>query len=343
MRDPFENSWKFFNFATMDAYAANIAKIMERNKFKTELEAKDYLRKMGKMLAGLHKAYLKTKKFAGKPTISKDLLFWALNDGKLSELRLYLYLKFEKSGKFHKNDLPKIAKALKIKQSTLKKTISCAKSNYLLEQRTNGWYNIIGIKRWNIANGIMYPNLCIVEPGAYKTISILRSFCRTAQINMAAKKAENSQRVNGCISEQGVPVSTSYIANYADTSERTIFRHKKVAKKKGWVKFKENLKILEKGTKDDIARWRENKTSHKMVIRRIGPNWCLCEQLPSLVVLDNPFKKKKINYSKSEKDQIKAKFVKKDLIPAKRTSVFNQSIQIASGRSQEIDNHPFLV
>lgn len=329
----------------IDEYDANLEKIRQRNKFKDNFETRLHVLKVGKLLESTYNLWKSNKKFDKKTTISKDILIWALQNGKLAELRLYLTIKDKHSGKFHKKDFNAIARSMNLMESTLKKLISCAKQSGLIEQRRNNWYNIIGIKRWNIAQNIMYPTLFTVPEGAYKTVSSLRTFCRTAQIKMAGKKAESLQRVNGCISkEEGTPLSISFISNYADVSQRTIARHKAEAQKKGWANFVSQFLPLEKGTKENIATWRENKNSPKIVIKRLGKDWFLCEQLPSLLKPDHSFKKKRITLSKEEKDQIRANFIKKDLIPIKRVNPsYNQSLQIAIKDSQEMGYHPFLV
>ncbi len=254
-----------------------------------------------------------------KTTVSTDILGLFLRSGNISAFRTYLISKTNKSGKLNLRKLEELG--LDQKKCTTMKHLSQITALGLGTRTKNGWYYFKGIKTFNIENGTCYPKMVEVPFRALSDTKSLRSFCRSVQFSMAAKKASSKQSVKGCATENLPELSISYMARYAGVSERTVCRHKDT-----FIKFKKNSSVLEVGTAASIEQWKEYRVSHLHFVKSVGFGvFQLCQRGTNTVIQPIRIKKKRIFLTVDEKQLIRDRFHFSSLIPRKRSSITSQA------------------
>ena len=240
------------------------------------------------------------------PFISKDIALFMLKENKMAAFLLYLTIKNEFSGKF--NSIKKLAEFLDKRESYVKNKIAQLIKVGLLEKQSKGWYFIFGVKRWNVTMGIMNPVMVELPANALYNVKTLRNYCRSIQITMAGRKAKKTQGVKGFAPVQSPSLSNSYIAMYSGITKRTVMRHKKQAKENGFALFRPQYLILESGPPGKIPLWKEMRNAPNQVIARINGQFCLAEQLPSILISSLSYHKKRIKYTIEDINSIKNNF-----------------------------------
>ena len=230
-------------------------------------------------------------------SVSKEIAILMLKADKIAAFRIYLAIKYYMAGKG--NDFSQLAKELGLKVKYVEQKLAQLEKLGLMERKRNGWWFVVGTDRWCENNGIKYTTLVYTNETILHNIKILRNFIRSIQITMAGRAVRAAQRTKSANSrEQRIPLSNSFLSRYMDVGERTVKRHKGIAKKNGFLLFKQRYTILKKGTYSDIPEWKEYRSSPSHVIRVIFGKIYLCDQLPSTLEYSILYKNRRTYQSK---------------------------------------------
>lgn len=217
---------------------------------------------------------------------------------KVAAFRIYLAIKYYMCGKG--NDFSQLAKELGLKVKYIEQKLVQLEKLGLMERKRNGWWFVVGTDRWCEKNDIKYATLVYASETILHDIKILRNFIRSVQITMAGRMVrKTAQRKKSALSgEQQIPLSNSFLSRYMGVGERTVKRHKRIAKENGFLLFKQRYTILKKGTYADIPEWKEYRSSPSHVIKVIFGKVYLTDQLPSTLEYSILYKNRRTYKSK---------------------------------------------
>lgn len=262
------------------------------------------------------RTYISSKhKHSSAKRISKDIALFFLKENKMAAFRVYLHLMHDKSSKIHRSQFKASAETLGMSEPNFYKLMKQLVADNMVDRKGNGWWFGRGTKQFNIANGICHAQMVAMPQKSRQTIRILKNFCRSLQLTMAAKKVESQQSRKSYGTVKGTPLSISYAARYMGTTTRTVCRHKAQAKANGHFLTSQVFETVAVGDWTMIAEWKEHRTN-RQVIRKVKPGlFELRERLPSKVEETLFVKKKVVRYGKEERETMKSNFVFKNLLP----------------------------
>lgn len=282
--------------------AANIATPSEKSKL-------NFARSIAKVHLSSNHRHFHEKR------ISKDIVLHFLRADKMAAFRVYLHLMHDKSSKLHRSSFKESAAELGMGEANFYKLMKQLEADGFVDRKGNGWWFGRGTKQFNIANGICHAQMVGVPKKSRQTLKTLKNFCRSLQMTMAAKKVKGQQSRKSYGTEQGTPLSISYIARFSGTTSRTVCRHKKQAKANDHFTTHRVFKTVERGGAGMIPIWKEHKTNRQYIEKVCRGVFELRERLSSNVSETLFVKKKVVRYSKDERETMKSNFVMKDLIP----------------------------
>lgn len=263
-------------------------------------------------------------KHSGEKRISKDIILYFLQANKMAMFSAYLHLMHDKSSKLHRSSFKDSAKELGMGEANFYKLMKQLEVERLVDRKGNGWWFGRGTKQFNIANGICHANMVAIPKKSRQNLKILKNFCRSLQMTMAARKVKGQQSRKSYGTVQGTPLSISYIARYSGTTSRTVCRHKKQAKANDHFATHRVYKTIERGGASMIPVWKEHKTNRQYIEKVCRGVFELRERLSSNVSETLFVKKKMVRYSRDEKETMKSNFLMKDLIPVQRAEFLQE-------------------
>jgi hypothetical protein len=210
--------------------------------------------------------------------------------------RLYVWARMN-SGKFSCDDFKNILSDLSISRSTLKRTIEKLIQLDLLEEGGNGWYHLIGGRRFSEMGYLgnrRYEVPEFIPKGRGKAI-LFRVFSEVAlHVSRGGVSASIRETQMG-LSAMSAPQAISYVKHYYRKSPATISRHREQAASLGLLDLSSKYTIILtiKQTKSfkklctELNNYRkagfEDGNRHR--IANINGLWCWIKDEPSQVTL----------------------------------------------------------
>ncbi len=256
--------------------------------------------------------------------ISKDIVLHFLQADKMAAFRVYLHLMHDKSSKLHRSSFGESAAELGMGEANFYKLMKQLEADGFVDRKGNGWWFGRGTKQFNIANGVCHANMVAIPKKSRQNTKILKNFCRSLQMTMAARKVKGQQSRKSYATVQGTPLSISYIARYSGTTSRTVCRHKAQAKANDHFTTHRVYKTVERGGANMIPIWKEYRNNRQYIEKVCRGVFELRERLSSNVSETLFIKKKIVRYDMDEKETMKSNFSMKNLIPVQRSEFLQE-------------------
>mgnify|MGYP001558583179 CR=1 FL=1 len=243
-----------------------------------------------------------------KITVSEALATDFLQQNKIAALRIYLLIRRDFSGKIHESKIGQLARVAEKCPTYCRRTLRQLCEMGYLEQKSGGWLFCLGTKRFNIANGKLYPRMVRVPETALESPKHLRTFIYSCLISRASKNANRKPQRYHELSAGQVEngTSISYLSKYLGVSTFTACKHRKRASDYKMIKVRPDFRLLAEGSAAEIKMWKENcPFFYRCVIERPKPgHFQLLERLPSKIEIGVFSKRRKLHYSDEQKQSI---------------------------------------
>lgn len=239
-------------------------------------------------------------------TLSIEVLRAVVSKGIQSAFYMQTLLRCYHDGKIHKDKFITLAEGMgKSREYVAGRINECVRLG-LVEKRKNGWYFVIGAKRWNYVNGYMHSKMVGIPVQALYDLHNFRIFIRSVMFHFCEVKALNRQKqLRELPVNRATKLSISYLSNFTGLSERTISRHKKAGYNLGFHRFQREYIILDRGDFRKAAVWKEYKDAKHQILQMASGEFVLVFDDVSTFFGNLQIKRTKHKWTEREKAEIR--------------------------------------